>query len=895
MHRSGTSLMASFVEKIGINLGNNLLPGNYGNPAGYFEDGDFVEFQRSLLKSCCDRKTAGFPDWGWTESESLDREKLQTYAEAAGKLLASRENNSGIWGWKDPRTSLTLEFWHQRIPNPRYLLVYRFPWDVADSILRLNIPGFQERPDYALRIWSYYNRHLLEFYRQHSDSCLLVSMNGLVETPEKLASLLEEKLDIDLDLSGLLYKDISHVFSSLYEPSKFNNLHPLHPLIKALHSSSPEYFDRLLELDRLADLPSLFSRENITQKDWPGSRLPLMLHHETLKVNLSPDSPQFLSWLAGSVARYQNSAFPEMALAELRQARQKMADFWIEIEDSELKNAYLNGMAGKAHQMLLNSGIREETATNAERHFAGRLAARVGMGFKTPQAIAYLLAAMLYRRADQLPVKYREAAVPQWFMQDFLTFMLYFPRYFEEEGDVEDYCRYMEGLTDFVERSLRENPNSDIYRQIALFFADRVNFVPLYFSDRNLKNFYTKRAEIMEFFLRDRQLDWTPEERQGNREKIRIGVLKGGFSPNLSETFTTIPAFEYLDREKFEIILYVLGSQGNPLEQYCASRADKLVELPQDSRKQVETIRDDDLDILFIGSIVSNKAHSLMVLAMHRLARITTTYFASPVTTGIRNLDYYISGTLSERAKGAQKDYSEKLALLEGTGFCFDYNIHPVKATIQADRDHLGIPEDAVLFVSGANMLKIIPEVREDWAKILASVPKAYLILYPFGATWSDSYPQRAFIHNMQAILVRNGVDKNRLLISPKPLPSREDVKQLLKVADVYLDSYPYAGANSTVDPLEVGLPPVVMEGNSLRSRQGAALLRDLEIPELITRDKQEYIEKAIALGTDPELRQEMSDRIRQKMAQSPNFLNPRAYSAQLGSLFEELLAKSLE
>jgi predicted O-linked N-acetylglucosamine transferase (SPINDLY family) len=899
MHRSGTSLIASFLEKVGIDLGNNLLPGNYGNPRGYFEDRDFVEFQRSLLKSCCDRKTAGFPDWGWTESESLDKEKLQTQADTARKLLASRQNNSGIWGWKDPRTSLILEFWHQLIPNPRYLLVYRFPWDVADSILRLNLPGFQEKPDYALKIWSYYNRHLLEFYRQHSDSCLLVSMNRLLENPEKLTSLIEAKLEINLDLSGLLYRDITHVFNGVYEPSKFSSLHHLHPLIKALYFSSREYFENLLELDRLADLPSQFSLEDITQKtqkDLPGSRLPLMLHHEAIKANLSPDSPQFLSWLVGCVAQYQNSAFPEMALAELRQARQKMADFWIETKDGELKNAYLNGIAGKAHQLLLSSGIREETATDAERDFGDSLAAHVRIGFEAPQAIGYLLAAMLYRRADQLPVRYRDAVVPQWFLQDMLKFLLYFPRYFEEEGEVENYCRYMESLTDFVERSLRENPNSNIWRQVALFFADRVNFVPLYFSDRNLKNFYTKRAEVMEFFLKSsgHELDWRPPERPANRAKIRLGVLKGSFSPNLSETFTTIPAFEYLDREKFEIILYVQNRQGNPLEQYCASRADKLVELPQDSREQAKTIRADDLDILFVGSIVSNAAHSLLVLAMHRLARITTTYFASPVTTGIRNLDYYISGTLAEQAKGTQKHYSEQLVLLEGTGFCFDYSIHPVKATIKADRDHLGIPEDAVVFVSGANMLKIIPEVREDWAKIIASVPKAYLILYPFGATWSDSYPQRAFINKIQAILARNGVDKSRLLILPKPLASREDVKELLKVADVYLDSYPYAGANSTVDPLEVGLPAVMMEGNSLRSRQGAALLRDLEIPELITQNQQEYIDKAIALGTNPELRQEISDRIQQKMAQTPKFLNPRAYSAQLGSLFEDLLAQHL-
>jgi predicted O-linked N-acetylglucosamine transferase (SPINDLY family) len=73
----------------------------------------------------------------------------------------------------------------------------------------------------------------------------------------------------------------------------------------------------------------------------------------------------------------------------------------------------------------------------------------------------------------------------------------------------------------------------------------------------------------------------------------------------------------------------------------------------------------------------------------------------------------------------------------------------------------------------------------------------------------------------------------------------------VLKLADVYLDSYPYAGANSTVDPLEVGLPTVVREGNNLRSRQGAAILRDIQLFDLIADTEEAYINLRFALGTN--------------------------------------------
>jgi hypothetical protein len=73
MHRSGTSLMASLVQAMGIHVGDRLLAGDSFNAPGYFEDEDFLEFQRRVLIDCCDSSDGGWPDWGWTEHESLDR------------------------------------------------------------------------------------------------------------------------------------------------------------------------------------------------------------------------------------------------------------------------------------------------------------------------------------------------------------------------------------------------------------------------------------------------------------------------------------------------------------------------------------------------------------------------------------------------------------------------------------------------------------------------------------------------------------------------------------------------------------------------------------------------------------------------------------------------------
>jgi hypothetical protein len=254
-------------------------------------------------------------------------------------------------------------------------------------------------------------------------------------------------------------------------------------------------------------------------------------------------------------------------------------------------------------------------------------------------------------------------------------------------------------------------------------------------------------------------------------------------------------------------------------------------------------------------------------------------------------MDYYIAGKYTVPDASYQAQYREQLAVLEGSGFCFKYATESEVATVKPTRQSLGISDDTTVFVSGANFYKILPELRETWVKILAAVPDSILILYPFGPAWTRTYPVTPFVNNMNAVCAKYGVNNNRLRFV-KQLPSRADVKEFLQLADVYLDSYPYAGATSLIDPLQVGLPVVVVEGNALRFRQGAAMLRELQMPDLIAYDEASYIQLAVSLGTNPQLRQQKRQEIQQKMQANPACFDSVAYSGAIGKLFQELFGK---
>jgi glycosyltransferase involved in cell wall biosynthesis len=245
MHRSGTSLVAAFLSSSGVRMGETLLEADRDNPRGYFEDVEFLEFQRSLLQERAPSNEVGHPDWGWTESETFDTTGLQEHEERAAALVA---RHSGLWGWKDPRTTLFLEFWDEILKqNATYLLVYRFPWEVAESMLRLAAPVFVEHPEYAWKIWAFYNNRLLEFYRRHRERSILISANALLREPERLGSLLANKLGLKLPSISL---------DQVRDPQLFSCLPSGDPLVDLTLAAHPGVADLLANLETEADLPA---------------------------------------------------------------------------------------------------------------------------------------------------------------------------------------------------------------------------------------------------------------------------------------------------------------------------------------------------------------------------------------------------------------------------------------------------------------------------------------------------------------------------------------------------------------------------------------------------------------------------------------------------------------
>lgn len=198
MHRSGTSFAASLVHAAGLFLGDRLLPPHASNPLGHFEDLEFYEFDRRLLRA------HGLSDDGFVCGPAVHPGPL-FHAEAA-RLVDARRARGTAWGWKDPRAALLLEFWREVIPEARFLFVFRPPWDVVDSLYRRGDETFAANPPLALDVWRDINGLLLAFARRHPERVLVREVGQIAAAPETTLQAIRESLGVPVGSAASTFR-----------------------------------------------------------------------------------------------------------------------------------------------------------------------------------------------------------------------------------------------------------------------------------------------------------------------------------------------------------------------------------------------------------------------------------------------------------------------------------------------------------------------------------------------------------------------------------------------------------------------------------------------------------------------------------------------------------------
>src|SRR5881392_1085608 len=147
-------MLTRLLHVCGLYLGpkDELMPAQTDNPDGFWEHLGFVALNDELLS-----ELGGAWDLPPKRDEDFKHPRLDPLRMKA-RLLIEGFDSLNVWGWKDPRNSLTLPFWQNLLPALKTLIVVRNPLEVAHSMRERNGTSYS----FGLRLWEIYNRRLID-------------------------------------------------------------------------------------------------------------------------------------------------------------------------------------------------------------------------------------------------------------------------------------------------------------------------------------------------------------------------------------------------------------------------------------------------------------------------------------------------------------------------------------------------------------------------------------------------------------------------------------------------------------------------------------------------------------------------------------------------------------
>jgi protein O-GlcNAc transferase len=325
-------------------------------------------------------------------------------------------------------------------------------------------------------------------------------------------------------------------------------------------------------------------------------------------------------------------------------------------------------------------------------------------------------------------------------------------------------------------------------------------------------------------------------EKYAHRKK-RVGFMSADFRVH-PVGYLLIGLLENFDKSQFELTGFFTGvSDNSDLWKRYRCAFDHYIDCHSMTSLEVaKLMRAMEMDVV-IDLSGHTEGTRLDILA-HRPAPVQATYLGFPGTLGLPYIDYLISDPRIIPDE-LEQHYCEKILKLPHCYLPRDNSVVPSPETPK--RSDFGLPEEGVVFCSFNHDYKINPPLFKVWMDLLKEVPGSVL--------WLMKLNEGAH-KNLAESARAQGVDPTRIIFAER-VPRVEDHLARYRLADVFIDTFPYNGHTTAGDALRAGLPVVSLCGKSFASRVAASLLHDVGMPELACYSFQEYHDKALQMATD--------------------------------------------
>ena len=346
-----------------------------------------------------------------------------------------------------------------------------------------------------------------------------------------------------------------------------------------------------------------------------------------------------------------------------------------------------------------------------------------------------------------------------------------------------------------------------------------------------------------------------PIPKRDAHERIRLGF----YSADLRWHPVSIWLAEQVenhDKTKFELFAFSYRSDiKDPMQQRLQQAFDHFIEVDNMSDLEVATLsRQLEIDIaLDLGGHTQDSRPGIFAA---RAAPIQVSHLGFPGSWGGDYIDYVLGDEYGCPPE-LQEFFTEKILHVP---CIYTYDRQRTISSATLTRAEYGLPDHGFVFTCQNGIQKIHPEVFDIWMRLLNKVPDSVL--------WLQE-PHPTAIQNLKKEAQARGVDEQRLIFHKRELvavdlePARI-AKYLAsyKLADLFLDTWPYNAGTTAVDALWAGLPVVTKAGRSAVSRMATSALHAIAMPELVTSSAEQYEQLVLELATNPTQLQSVKEKL---------------------------------
>ena len=200
------------------------------------------------------------------------------------------------------------------------------------------------------------------------------------------------------------------------------------------------------------------------------------------------------------------------------------------------------------------------------------------------------------------------------------------------------------------------------------------------------------------------------------------------------------------------------------------------------------------------------------------------------------------------------------------------------------ERLQFGLPDRGFVFCCFNAAYKFNPDVFRSWMRLLAAIDGSVLWLAEVNATAEA---------NLRKLAAAAGIDPHRLVFAQR-LPSATDHLARLKLADLFLDTWPYNAHTTAGDALWVGLPVLTRIGETFAGRAAASMLTGIGLAELIVESTEQFESMANELAAEPSRLAEIKYKLARNRLATPLF-DTKRYIGYLKTAYAAMHLRSRE